>query len=85
MDADEAEKASFDLERMARHAQAIAESDLEFLRSSLGQAADRMADIADALEKDRHYDPVGFLRASARRYWRVAGVEPMGARAEKAK
>jgi len=63
------------LERTVRHLQAARESDFEYLRQSLRDAASRFSDLADIIEKNRGYDAVGFLRASADRYNRVANLE----------
>jgi hypothetical protein len=61
-----------DLERMVRHQHAIAASDFQHLKDCLRSAADRFADVADLMEKDPNYRPVGFLRTSAERYRREA-------------
>jgi hypothetical protein len=66
------EQALFELERQIRHQQAIRASDVKNLIDSLRNAADRFADLADLIEKDRSYDPVNFMRASAERYRRIA-------------
>lgn len=52
-------------ERSLRHMQATHASDIQHLRDTLKSAADRFDDIAALLEKDRSYDPVHFMRASA--------------------
>lgn len=62
-------------ERALRHMQAAHRSDFEHLRDSLRDAAGRLTDVADILEKDRTYDPVPFLRASAARYKAAAELE----------
>lgn len=56
------------LERTIRHRQAVAQSDHEHIRGCLLEAARRFADLADIIEKDRNYDPVSFMRASAARF-----------------
>ena len=63
------------IEKQLRHMQAAHASDFEFLRQSLQGAAMRFSDLADIIEKDRAYDPVSFLRASAERYKRAANLE----------
>ena len=68
----EIEDHTVNLERSLRHMQAAHASDFEHLKLLLRDAAQRCADVADLLEKDRSYDPVGFLRASAKRYKREA-------------
>lgn len=62
---DEVHRAGMD--RMMRHQQAILSDDTDHLRQTLRSAGDRFSDIADELEKDRTYDPVGFMRESAKR------------------
>lgn len=57
-----------EMDKQFRHMQAINHSNYLHLKSCLREAASRFADIADSLEKDRSYDPVSFMRASAKRY-----------------
>lgn len=73
-DKEEVDDSSYEFDRMLRHAGACLESDMQHLRASLVSAADRMADVADMLEKNRDYytDAVAFLRISARRYRKIA-------------
>lgn len=56
------------MERQLRHMLAAQRSDYLHLKECLLQAAQRFADLADTIEKDRSYDPVSFMRASAERY-----------------
>lgn len=55
------------INRQLRHMQAASDSDYKHLKECLLNAAQRFTDVADLLEKDRSYDPVSFLRASAAR------------------
>lgn len=63
------------MERNLRHMSVAHRSDFEFLQQSLREAASRFRDLADIIEKDRAYDPVPFLRASAERFDKVANLE----------
>ena len=63
------------IEKTFRHMQAAHASDFEFLRQQIHGASMRFFDLADIIEKDRAYDPVPFLRASAERYKRAANLE----------
>lgn len=65
-----------EFEKMIRHQRAIAASDFAHLKSCLREAASRFADLADIIEKDRSYDPVGFMRASAERFRKEADLVP---------
>lgn len=56
------------MEKQVRHMQAAAHSDYLHLKQQLLSAAERFADLAAIIERDRSYDPVSFLRASAERY-----------------
>ena len=58
---------SIAMERTLRHMQAAAQSDYDHLKRCLLEAASRFSDLADIIEKDRNYDPVSFMRASAAR------------------
>lgn len=64
----------FQSEQQNRRLAAAHASDMQALRDGLRSAAMRFADIADILEKAGHHEQVGFLRASAKRYSRLAGL-----------
>src|ERR1700730_13687774 len=76
------EQLAYEAETRLRHHLAIRASDEAELRLNLQSAADRFDDIADQLERDRSYDPVAFMRASARRYRRAAGDEFTGTKTD---
>lgn len=62
------DQAAAESSRQLRHLQAVAASDVQFMRQSLLDAAQRFSDMADILRREGRPEHVGFLLASAQRY-----------------
>jgi hypothetical protein len=60
------------MEKWLRHRMAIHRSDYEHAVDCLRSAAMRFKDLADIIENDPKYDPVSFLKSSAKQYEKEA-------------
>ncbi len=75
MDKDEILKLSIESDAHFRRQMAVHASDVDALRAGLLSAAGRFEDIADIIAEKRDYDPVPFMRESAKRYRILASLK----------
>lgn len=73
--ASDPEESSYRMDTWIRHQNAIAASDVQWLRECLLSAARLFDDIAKELDENPKYQPQDFMRASAKRFRIESGLK----------